>query len=327
MTPHCPRHFHIWPNLGGQSFHSLRGAVQRRSSSSNHCATWPDGESAGHMAERWSYGRTGLIWKNPGTALLFFGWSIHLFLADVLWAKPRAAAVTKAAELTSQEMGCSWPWFTATENPGIPRFGIGDFRYFHIFSWTISTKIVVNQQLWRRLAALCCAVITWRWFAGGFGQGSKRGWNNWNIVEGHKVKWLNGRRVSHSLLGIEHGCPNLELVAVCFWLAGWARNTSWTFARLSIYNEQLAACQHLKCSRRPQVLVKNRCLPCISWGWCNCGAGSRHLSSRLSLVFLVVMQSDTTHLLSRSVAAGSKCCCAYGSRVVMPPRQDPRKAL
>ena len=71
MTPHCPRHFHIWPNLGGQSFHSLRGAVQRRSNSSNHCATWPDGESAGHMAERWSYGRTGLIWKNPGTALLF----------------------------------------------------------------------------------------------------------------------------------------------------------------------------------------------------------------------------------------------------------------
>jgi hypothetical protein len=121
---------------------------------------------------------------------------------------------------------------------------------------------------------LCCHYLTlicwWIWARQqkGLEQLKHRGTSNDNktALEGHKVKWWNGRRVSHSLLGmaLEHGCPNLELVAVCFWLAGWARNTWWTFARLSIYNEQLAACQHLKCSHRPQVLVKNRCLPCIS---------------------------------------------------------------
>ena len=116
------------------------------------------------------HGRMGkalVIWQNwfngeKSRNRPSFFWLINSFVPCrcSLSKKPRAAAVTKAAELTSQEMGCSWPWFTATENPGIPRFGIGHFRYFHIFSWTISTKIVVNQQLWRRLAALCCAVIT-----------------------------------------------------------------------------------------------------------------------------------------------------------------------
>ena len=75
--------------------------------------------------------------------------SLPMFSKQSL-AISRAAAVTKAAELTSQEMGCSRPWLKGMENPGIPKFGI----------WGISTKILVNQPLWPRLPSLdCCAVI------------------------------------------------------------------------------------------------------------------------------------------------------------------------